>query len=86
MSTIRQQIQMEFAHFKQHSMQQLDEIYDQRISTLQQQRQGMKLALEQVIDYQLHVTLETLGNAQCSLKQEVDSLKVHFTRITDSLL
>lgn len=84
MSTIRQQIQMEFNYFKQKSMQQLDDTYDRRIAALEQQRQGMKLALEQVIDYQLYVTLEKLEGTQCSWKLDIPltpKQEVHSTEV-----
>ena len=70
---------------KQQSMQQLDYIYDARISSLQQQKRRMRLVIQQVIDHQLHQMVESFITAQCSLEtdptppitHQIDPLEVY---------
>lgn len=89
MAVVQQQIQMEFMSMKLQTMRQLDETYDRYISTLQQQKRGIRLALEHVIDYQSFVALQSLIAVPQSneldipprIKQEIHSPRgdqVHF--------
>ena len=56
---------------KHQAMQQLDYIYDARISSLQQQKWRMRLVICQIIDRQLHQIVESFIFAQCSMESNI---------------
>ena len=68
---------------KQQLMEQLDESYDARITLLQQQKRGMRLALKHVIDYQLHRILESLAEKNRSEKLDIPTTTKYETNSSE---